>query len=162
MRTTDRETATPPTPSRWLPAALIGLACAVALGIATLAAQLLLQARSSEQSLSEVFARAFAARTARQAFAATRPGLLFEADEAGSAASVTGARTSHYGGLPTRFEGEEWPRNAAGTPLSFLGEIVRDDESAPFMGRVALLRVFVDIEALYWGRDDDVLILSTA
>ncbi|MEM6708652.1 MAG: DUF1963 domain-containing protein [Pseudomonadota bacterium] len=52
-----------------------------------------------------------------------------------------------FGGLPTRFVGEVWPRNLrTGRPMSFVFELERTDISAPFLGDIRRLRLFVDYD----------------
>lgn len=57
-----------------------------------------------------------------------------------------------FGGLPTRFEGEAWPRNPeTGRPLSFVAEITRDADNEAFLGAIERLQVFLDYDAFFGG-----------
>jgi hypothetical protein len=59
---------------------------------------------------------------------------------------------SWFGGLPTRFEGEDWPRNPeTGRPLTFVAELTRDADNAAFLGAIERLRVFLDYDAFFGG-----------
>ncbi|MEM8659669.1 MAG: DUF1963 domain-containing protein [Pseudomonadota bacterium] len=77
-------------------------------------------------------------------------------DNGGLAAAMPATKSvGVMGGLPTRLEGENWPRNTkTGTPLSFLLEINRDEKHAAFFGDIKRLRLFVDYSA-FWGGNEE-------
>jgi hypothetical protein len=103
-------------------------------------------------------ADAWVVETLERIYADARPGWVFDPVEAAEAA--VGARLeppspgARFGGLPTRFEGEAWPRNGVtDRPMTFVAEIVRTAENAPFLGRIERLRLFVDWDA-FFGDDE--------
>ena len=97
-----------------------------------------------ERTLSRDALEAYAERSRQAMFLTRKPALellpLAETDP-----ESDGNPIGFSGGLPTRYEGEQWPRNGeTGMPLGFLLEITRDEAHADFFGEVNRLRLFVD------------------
>ncbi|MEM8766323.1 MAG: hypothetical protein AAGE43_02680, partial [Pseudomonadota bacterium] len=59
------------------------------------------------------------------------------------------------GGLPTRFAGEQWPRNTeTGMPLGFVLEINRSVTHGAFFGSIRRIRLFVDYSE-FFGENEE-------
>ncbi|MEM1433955.1 MAG: DUF1963 domain-containing protein [Pseudomonadota bacterium] len=75
---------------------------------------------------------------------------LFPAEQTSDNRSLVG----HFGGLPSRYADEVWPRNPlTNRPMSFVLELFRTESSAGFLGDISRLRLFVDYEAFAEGED---------
>ena len=66
--------------------------------------------------------------------------LMSVQDDAPSRASTE--LTSYFGGVPTRFYGESWPViRDTGKPLTFVGQFVRTELNAEFMGDIQMMQL---------------------